>query len=161
MREDDCALQQLIDEHYGRLVGVLRLRGCTADEADDLAQETMVRLVEHWSSTSAVDNWWAWLVTVAVNLQTSQWRRLAMIARRSPLLDVREIHHDPATIEALDLLRVLSDRQRTVLVLRYFAGLSVRETAEAMGIAEGTVKSLASAGRSAARSELIAAEALA
>ena len=84
-----------------------------------------------------------------------------MIARRSPLLDVREIHHDPATIEALDLLRVLSDRQRTVLVLRYFAGLSVRETAEAMGIAEGTVKSLASAGRSAARSELIAAEALA
>lgn len=121
----------------------------------------MVRLVEHWSVPTQIENWWAWMATVAVNLQTSQWRRLAMIARRTVLLDVREEYHDPATLDALDLLKGLTDRQRTVLILRYYAGLSVRETAEAMGVAEGTVKSLAAAGRAAARGGALASEVLA
>ena len=155
---DDQALQELIDRHHGRLVGLLRLRGCSPEEADDLAQETMLRLVKQWSPDAPVENWWAWMARVAINLQTSHWRRLAMITRRSALVDVRSEHHDPATLEALDLLRGLTERQRTVLVLRFYAGLSVRETAEAMGVAEGTVKSLTAAGRAAARSVVEATE---
>jgi RNA polymerase sigma-70 factor (ECF subfamily) len=155
---DDRALQELIDRHHGRLVGLLRLRGCSPEEADDLAQETMLRLVTHWTSGPPVRNWWAWMVTVAINLQTSHWRRLAMMARRATLVEVQSEHHDPGTLEALDLLRDLPDRQRTALILRYYAGLSVRETAKAMGVAEGTVKSLASAGRTAARNGVLEAE---
>lgn len=154
MTDDDLALQELINSCHGRLVGLLRLRGCSPEEADDLTQEAMLRLVRSWSSSSDVENWWAWLVTVAVNLQVSQWRRLAVRARRSHLMAGATEYHDASTLEALDLLNSLSARQRTAVILRHYAGLSVRETAEAMGIPEGTVKSLTAAGRAVARRSL-------
>lgn len=148
---DDRVLQEVVDLYHGRLVGLFRLRGCTVDSAEDLAQETMLRLVQRWAKDPVVDNWWAWLVTVGMNLQVSQWRRMATLKRRSHLIDPARSHSDVSTAEVLDLLAVLTDRQRTAVVLRYYAGFSVRETAAAMGIAEGTVKSLSAAGLAAAR----------
>lgn len=131
MNTDDDALQELVDSCHGRLVGLLRLRGCSVEDADDLAQDALLRLVQHWSASAPVGNWWAWLVTVAINLQVSQWRRAANFARRKHLLRGDHEHHDPNTLEALDLLQGLAERQRTAVILRHYAGLSVRETAEA------------------------------
>lgn len=149
--EPEAELQAFIDRHYGRLVGLLRFRGADPAEAEDLAQESMVRLVAGWERVGQLDEPWAWLVTVAMNLSRSRWRRLQTVLRRGHLVGGDPVHHDAAAIEALALLAGLTERQRTAVVLRHYAGLSVRETAEAMGVAEGTVKSLCSAGLKAAQ----------
>jgi RNA polymerase sigma factor (sigma-70 family) len=53
-----------------------------------------------------------------------------------------ETHHDSTDrIELLEDLRRLSPRQRAVIVLRYFDDLTEVDTAEALGISVGTVKS--------------------
>lgn len=143
---EDLALQTFIDAHHGRLIGLLRFKGSSPADAEDLAQEAMVRLVERWDDVRELDQPWSWLVRVALNLSRSRWRRLQTHLGRRHLLVSDGVHHDEAAVEALDLLQRLSERQRMAVVLRYYAGLSVRETAELMGVAEGTVKSLCSKG---------------
>lgn len=144
--EHQAELQAFIDRRYGRLVGLLRFRGADPAEAEDLAQEAMVRLVASWGRVGQLDDPWAWLVKVALNLSRSRWRRLQTVVRRGHLVGGDGVHHDPAALEVLALLAGLTERQRTAVVLRHYAGFSVRETAEMMGVAEGTVKSLCSAG---------------
>ncbi len=152
MHEAD--LQQFIDDHYGRLIGVLRFRGCAPHDAEELAQEAMIRLVDNWSAVRSMGSPWSWLVRIAVNLSHSRWRRVQTVLRRRHLIAPTEVHYDHHAVEALALLDALTDRQRLAVVLRYYAGLSVREAAGVMGVAEGTVKSLCSAGLAAARGDL-------
>lgn len=151
MGEYDDPLQRFIDDHHARLVGVLRFRGCSADDAEELAQEAMMRLVDNWSKVEVLDSPWGWLVRVALNLSRSRWRRVQTALRRRHLIALEAAHYDEPAVEALSLLDALTDRQRIAVVLRHYAGLSVREAADAMGVAEGTVKSLCAAGLAAAR----------
>lgn len=146
----DEELRGFIDANHGRLIGLLRFRGHQAAEAEDLAQEAMVRLVERWDEVRTLADPWAWVVRVALNLATSRWRRLQTALRRRHLIASDDVHYDSTAVEALALLDGLSPRQRLAVVLRYYAGLSVRDTAELMGVAEGTVKSLCAKGLEAA-----------
>ncbi len=156
--EHQPELQAFIDRHYGRLVGLLRFRGAEPADAEDLAQEAMTRLVTHWDRVGLLDEPWAWLVTVALNLSRSRWRRLQTALRLGHLVGGDTVHHDATAVDALALLAGLTERQRTAVVLRHYAGFSVRETAEVMGVAEGTVKSLCSAGLQAAQRQARAQE---
>ena len=60
---------------------------------------------------------------------------------------------DRLTLEAA--LRSLTGRQRAIVVLRYWEGLSIAQTAELLGVAEGTVKSQAARGVEALRSRVV------
>ncbi len=90
-----------------------------------------------------------WLVRILVNTVTAQRRR-----RSAPVdpLDVAEAQSgggDPAelaeSIESGQRVRqaisVLSDEHNTVVTLRFFAGLTVPQVAQALGRREGTIKS--------------------
>ena len=95
----------------------------------------------------------AWLVRILVNQVISSARRKSL--ESVPLEDVAEARFleqsgdDPAVEterllerEAVQrALQGLSEEQRQVVTLRYFAELSVEETAVALGIRQGTVKS--------------------
>lgn len=116
--------------------------------AEDLAQETFVRVHLHWERVQAAECPRAWTARVAANLANSWWRRRYAEGRanRRHGVDPRE----RGGVEPADRLAVqaavasLPRRQRTVISLRYFGGLSVAETAVAMRCREGTVKSLTS-----------------
>lgn len=150
MSKIDSELERFIDAHYGRLVGLLRFRGLDSAESQDVAQESMVRLVEHWDRVRSMDNGWAWLATVGLNLSYSRWRRWQTAVKRRHLL-IENVHYDSAAVEALQLLEPLTERQRCAVALRYFAGFSVKETAQMMNVAEGTIKSLCASGLASAR----------
>ena len=139
-------LEDFCRERYPKLVGVLSLYCGNADVAEELAQEALVRVVRDWRKVKKMDSPEAWVHRVAVNLANSFFRRRAAEARATKRLAAEPEHviegaraEDVALREAV---AALPRRQKTALVLRYFAGLSVRETADTLACPEGTVKTL-------------------
>ena len=118
----------------------------THDEAagEDVAQEVMTRLYAGWA---AIERPEAYLRTAIVNTAVN-WRRRQTTSRIKLPLVSRPEAVDPVdtdrSAELADALAGLPERQRAVLVLRYWAGLSEAEIADTLGCRPGTVKSLAS-----------------
>ncbi|MER5550540.1 sigma-70 family RNA polymerase sigma factor [Streptomyces sp. NPDC002793] len=147
---DERALAELQRDHGPALFHfLLGLTFGDRQRAEDLLQETLVRAWLHPEAfDTEYDSMRPWLFTVA--------RRLAIDARRSRqarptevsdvVLEGAPAREDTAdsAVHALDVreaVRTLSPEHRAVLVEIYFRGLSVGETAEALGIPAGTVKS--------------------
>ena len=117
------------------------------DRAADATQETGLRFLKqiaHFRGDSQIQTW---SLGIALNVVrelkrkrsteelTEQNDPIAMTPRVARLLERQE------ESEMLrNTLQTLPDRQREALVLRFFEDLSVEETANAMGCAEGTVK---------------------
>lgn len=139
------ALVVFCRREYPRIVGSLRLYTGDALLAEELAQDTFVRVCRDWERVSRMDSPGAWTQRVALNLVRSRHRRRraegrmqARVASRSSEADWRDGVLDPSTVTAL--LRLPPD-ERAVLILRFYADLSVTQTAEILDWPEGTVKS--------------------
>jgi RNA polymerase sigma factor (sigma-70 family) len=125
-----------------RLVGSLVLYCGDRGVAEEFAQEALARAVERWAQVGAMAAPEAWVYRVAFNLARSGFRRRAAERRATGRLPVVvPAASDPTDAVAVrDAVRALPPRQRAVIVARFYAGLSVAETADALGCAEGTVK---------------------
>lgn len=141
----EAGLDEFCRAHHLRVVGLLALYMGDRSVAEELAQESFSRVCEHWPKVREMARPDAWVNRVAINLANSWFRRglaerLAH-ARHGPHPD-RVERDDAEVIAVRDAVSRLPRRQRTVIVLRFYGGFSVRETAELMSCAEGTVKSL-------------------
>ena len=79
------------------------------------------------------------------------------VSQRGPGRGLRVALHEevPGAVRSvLEALRTLPRRQRECLTLRYYADLSERETADALGVSVGTVKSTTSRGLAALASKM-------
>jgi RNA polymerase sigma-70 factor (ECF subfamily) len=144
--EVDPELEAFIGRESPRLVGMLALYVGERGLAEELAQEALIRLCQHWPRVRTMERPGGWLTRVAMNLARSSWRRRAAERRAQtrlgpPVLTTAD--PDVATTLAVrQAVAALPERQRRALVLRYYAQRSVAEVAADMGCAEGTVKSL-------------------
>jgi RNA polymerase sigma-70 factor (sigma-E family) len=130
---------------WPRLVGALSLFTGDADLAEELAQETLARVCRDWRKVATLDAPGAWAHRVAINLARSHFRHRSVVRRHASALVPTNTTDDADTASALAVRQAVARlpvRPRTALVLRYFADLSVAETAEAMRCPEGTVKTL-------------------
>jgi RNA polymerase sigma-70 factor (sigma-E family) len=140
---------------YPRLIGSLSLYCGDRHVAEDLAQETLVRLWDRWGSienASAVD---AWAYRTAINLANSGFRRRKAERRAHARLDDVGVVDGPDQATALAVRQAIAGlprRQRQALVLRYYGGFTVDEVAALMGCAAGTVKAHAHKAVAALRS---------
>ena len=109
------------------------------DLATEATDEAFVRAYERWAKVRRLDRPDAWVYRVASNWATSVLRRRRRSPHRfyEPDLDAPPVR-DPAVHAALSKLDV---KQRSVVVCRFLLGWSVAETAAALGVREGTVKS--------------------
>jgi RNA polymerase sigma-70 factor (sigma-E family) len=114
--------------------------------AEDLLQVALVRVARRWDSAREAPD--AYAHRVLVNLSHDRRRRLHRRVREAPLVKGDEQRPLPGDVaqEVVDRSAVISviqglpARQREVVVLRFFADLSVSETATAIGASQGTVK---------------------
>jgi len=110
------------------------------DLAADATDEAMARAYERWHLVSRLERPEGWVYRVAVNWATSVLRRRRRSLHRlyQPADDDDPAAVDPALHEALAALDV---KHRSAVVCRHLLGWSTAETAEALGVSEGTVKS--------------------
>lgn len=134
---------------HAALVGLLALYTGDRGVAEELAQEALIRACEHWPRVRSMDNRRAWLTRVAVNLANSWFRRRFAERRAHARHGGAEqgqghgLGRDAADVIAVrQAVAALPRRQRTALVLRYYADLPAAQVAAQMGCAEATVRSL-------------------
>lgn len=109
--------------------------------AEDLVQDALTRVALRWTRLRHQQPE-AYARQVMVRANISWWRKRRLDVVGDPPDDARASdrdHERPLLVRAA--LARLTGRQRTVLVLRFYADLSVAQTAAAMGTSEGTVKS--------------------
>jgi RNA polymerase sigma-70 factor (sigma-E family) len=126
-------------------------------EAEDVAQEALARAFVHWSSIHSYAE--PWTVRVAANLAVGTWRKRRRLSDLPPEgVERTQGHPQHAVADHLELRRALtrlSRRQREVVVLRHLAGFTERETAQALGCSDGTVKQHAARGLASLRRQLV------
>ena len=145
-------VQRLLAERGDHLMRAsIALAGSRAD-GEDLLQAALERLLRRWHRIESDPE--SYLRRTLYNMAADGWRRRGAWRRKLPLLQTdRNLAPGTDAVEAVDLrdaigraLAQLPPGQRTVLVLRYWEGLSQAETAALLGCAEGTVKSATSRG---------------
>jgi RNA polymerase sigma-70 factor (ECF subfamily) len=146
------AFEELYLERYGELCSSLWLVTRNRFEAEEIAQEAFLRLLERWDAVARLDDPAGYLYRTAVNVWRSRGRRASLALRKL-------VHTAPAPADEivvaesrLDVIRVLgtlTPRQRAAVVLTDLVGLTSEEAATALGVRASTVRVLASRGRAA------------
>lgn len=148
-RDEDC-IAELYDRYYDRIYRFALVRMGRAPDAEDLTQETFLRMLAKIGTFRWQDpGFAAWLFRIAHNAIIDFLRRSAQRGQQVSIEDIPVVARDDPESEVVralsnEALRVgikkLTQAQQEVLALRFGGGLSVSETAKALGKAEGTVK---------------------
>jgi RNA polymerase sigma-70 factor (sigma-E family) len=131
--------------------------------AEELVQDTLVRLYSKWQLVAAADAPLAYVRRSLANQFVNQSRRPSRREITVETMPERAETHDPAgqfddREELWAMLGSLPARQRAALVLRYFHDLPDEEIGAALGCQLGTVRSLISRGLAALRDHAAASE---
>jgi len=126
------------------LFSALALYCGKAELAEDLTQETLLRVWKHWQSVSEMEHPDRWALRVAFNLAKSRWRRRRVERSIETVRSgERMLRSDPTNVIVVRAaVAILPPRQRAAVVVRYFNDLSVADAAIVLGCAEGTVRAL-------------------
>jgi RNA polymerase sigma-70 factor (ECF subfamily) len=141
----ELAFERLYQAHHRDVHRyVLALTG-SADEADDVTADTFERAFLAWDRVA--DPALPWLLQMARWIATDRWRRarrwarLVLGARPSASADAGE-RQTEFRVWFDEIARVLTERQREVLVLRYQRDLTDADIGRIMGLSESGVRSL-------------------
>jgi len=116
--------------------------------AEELVQSALTKVAARWSRLSRDGDPRAYARQVMLNETRSRWRHRRTIDEAATDRVPEDLHHSADLAEATAVklllaasLRRLTQKQRTVLYLRFYEDLSEKETAELMNCSLGTVKS--------------------
>ena len=147
---DEAALAELYNLYFPRVYRYIIARMGNPYDAEDLTEEVFLRVldaIERFQWREAPFS--AWLFRIAHNAVISQRRKEGARGRSSPLSDALPMNSQgPDEMvenrlilnEVMRTAETLPEAQRRVIGLRFAAGLTVAETAQAMGKGEGNVK---------------------
>jgi RNA polymerase sigma-70 factor (sigma-E family) len=143
---DRKAFEEFFRRYQGGLGRLAFLLTGELTAAEDLTADVFMAVWRQWATVSTVDTPLAYVRRIMVNTAASRARRLTREQRRIALVHAGEVEalRDADRAGSLDvraaLLR-LPIRRRACVVLRHAFDLSEAETAHALGVSIGTVKS--------------------
>lgn len=150
---DDASAEfhDFFERHYAELARLAHLLTGEGDAADDLAADALVALWQCWDRLRKADHPVAYARGVVANMARERIRSAVRERRRVTLFWTRspERTDGPDVAAVLDVRAALARlpfRKRACVVLRHAFDLSEKETAVALGISVGTVKSQTSKG---------------
>ena len=160
---EQWAIEELVGRYQDR-VYTMAYHMCAEDhqEAEDLTQEAFLKAFRHLGQFRGDASFYTWFYRIVVNVcldgkrRRRRWQRLfspwqrrgEMGERREDLVEYPEGRDSHQVLKDKQLsqdirqsLRSLPDKQRLVFQLKIIDGMSIREIAQVLGAAEGTVKS--------------------
>jgi RNA polymerase sigma-70 factor, ECF subfamily len=129
----------LMKRHRVGVYTFLRRRGFTAEEADDLTQETLIRAYTHLDGFRGL-SMAAWLHRIAANISVDYLRKQRVSTVPLESLPVADEEEDPVTrldrqercARVLSVIQDLPECHQRVIRLRYYENRSLAEIAEAV-----------------------------
>lgn len=151
--DDEAAAEfhAFFERHYAGLARFAYLLTGETDGADDLAADALVALWHRWDRVRTSGDRAAYARGVVANMARVRIRAAVRERRRIRSYWARRPDHVDApdvaaVLDVREALRSLPHRKRACVVLRHALDLSEQETAEALGVSVGTVKSQTSRG---------------
>ena len=141
-------MDQYIKKYGKRLYGLCMTLCANRHEADDLYQDTWVKVIRSIDSFDATKDFEPWLTRLCVNTYRDKLRRLS----RNPFLNFSSNEAKEAVFSTVpspeqedysDLYEAidrLPEKLRLDIILFYFEDMDISKTAETLGIPPGTVK---------------------
>ena len=176
VRDDDAAaFEELMLRYQDRLVGVLAHLVGQKDLAEDLAQDTFLRVYRSRKSYKPGAKFSTWLFTIANNVASNARRTLARrketrlvpppgqtganpldaaALAASGLMPTRQLDTAELCDVVQQAIQMLGERQRLAMLLSKFEHLSYAEISEIMGLSTKAIKSLLSRARTNLRDTL-------
>lgn len=161
-------LTLLVERHHSPLLGFLyRMTGGDRAQAEDLAQETFIRVLRGISQYQHPRPFKPWLYQIATNLardhyKLAEMRHTISMPERAPEqgTDAPEaiLILNSEAREAATAIMSLPVHQREAIVLRYYQDLSLAEIANVLNVPVGTVKSRLSLGLKHLREHMLERE---
>lgn len=152
---DKQEAEQLIEAYADAVYRLAYARTGSREDAEDVTQETFLRLVRTKPQFRDREHSRAWLLRVAMNcaadLRRSPWRR-----RTRPLEEAEQLAAVPEETAGgvMEAVLALPERYRAVVHLYYYEGLSAAEIAAILGKREGTINTRLCRARAMLRTKL-------
>lgn len=145
--------EEFVTSNHPRLYGALCLLTRDRLEAEEIAQEAFVRILEHWDRVRSVEDPTGYLFRTAMNVFRKRYRRALLAVRRATLLAPRDDEFE--RIEDRDVVvravAALPTDQRAAIVVTSLLGYPSEEAARILGIKPSTVRARATRARAALR----------
>ena len=140
-----ASFEGYVAARWSRLVRSAVLMGVDSHAAEDAVQTALARCYYSWDKVRRADDPDAYVHRILINTLNDGHRRRSARERPTQVMPERVVADAAGQFgesrALLDALRALPEVQRHVVVLRYYADLTESQTARALGIPVGTVKS--------------------
>ena len=148
--------ESFFSSEYERLARFLVLVIGDVHEAEDVAQEAMVRLLEQWKRQTGIRDPRAYLYKTALNLHGRRRRRSALARRAMQRITwgVPDNQAIDSRAEVLAALEALSPNDRAAVMLVVWLGLPSKEAGDLLGIKDSSIRSRVHRARKVLRVQL-------
>jgi len=159
---DMVAFNDMVDRYKNRLMNVIGRMLSSTEEAEDVVQETFVRVYQHRQSFNFKHCFSTWIYTIALNLARNELRK----RKKFKFYEISEMHGNetefavemklpsrlPQVLSAA--IKGLPEKYRTAFMLRDIQELPYEEVANILSVPLGTVKSRVNRARMMLRDKL-------
>jgi RNA polymerase sigma-70 factor (ECF subfamily) len=154
------AYRQIVEEYGNRLLRTCYLILKDREEAEDVVQETFIKVFKKMDSFREDSGLFTWIYTIALNLSRDRLRKKKdFLTLEDEWVGNTDVEYEIEKIIDRELLRKelfeMNALYREVLVLYYFEELSIKEIANLLKEKEGTIKSKLSRGRNILKESLM------
>jgi RNA polymerase sigma factor (sigma-70 family) len=153
----EAGFAAFFDAEHERLLRAMYLVTGDRAEADDIAQEAFVKILERWDTVRLMDSPTGYLYRTAMNSFRSGYRRSIMAIRRLALVPLGRRNPFEDVEIAADVRRALTSltpRQRAAIVLTELLGYPSEDAGSLLGIQPSTVRALTTQARARMRAEM-------
>jgi len=137
--------RQLVMKYQRRLYDVVRVRLTSHEDADDVLQNTFLKIFRHLHSFEGRSELFTWMYRIACNEVIDHQKRNAKLKvveldHREPAFAEAFVDNDHVAQSLHEAVARLPERQQVVFRMRYFDEMAYKEISEILKVSEGALK---------------------